>query len=257
MADWIKFMGTAGARFAVSRQLRSSAGTWCSFQGRQLLIDPGPGTLCRCFNQEPVLDPEFLDAVILTHRHLDHSNDVNVMIEAMTRGTFQRRGILFAPADAVSGEEPVVFRHVRRSVDNLVMMQEGETYSIDDFRFETPVRHLHPAETYGLKFHLAGKSVSFIVDTLFFPALVDSYQGTDLLVINVLLLAPFEHREIQHLDLGAAEKLIREIKPAQAIMTHFGLTMLQNDPDALALELSKQTGVTVIAAHDGMTVDLS
>lgn len=257
MADWIKFMGTAGARFAVSRQLRSSAGTWCSFQGRQLLIDPGPGTLSCCFNQEPVLDPELLDAVILSHRHLDHSTDVNVMIEAMTRGTYRRRGSLFAPADAVGGEEPVVFSHVRRSVDNLVIMREGETYNIGGLPFETPLRHLHPAETYGFTFHLADKRVSFIVDTLFFPALVDSYRGTDLLIINVLMLAPFEQREIQHLDLGAAEKLIGAIKPRQAIMTHFGLTMLQNDPETLARELSKKTGIEVMAAYDGMTVNLS
>ena len=80
-------MGTAGARFVVSKQLRSSAGTWCFLQGKNILIDPGPGTLSRCFTSRPGLDPEKLDAIILTHRHLDHSTDVNVLIEAMTRGT--------------------------------------------------------------------------------------------------------------------------------------------------------------------------
>lgn len=76
MSDCIKFLGTGGARLVVSKQLRSTAGTWCSLGGCQVLIDPGPGTLSRCFASRPQLDPESLDAVILTHRHLDHSNDV-------------------------------------------------------------------------------------------------------------------------------------------------------------------------------------
>ncbi len=89
-------MGTAGARFVGSKQLRSSAGTWCCFQRRHILIDPGPGTLKSCFLDSPSLNPEDLDAVILTHRHLDHSTDINVIIEAMTQGTFNKRGYLFA-----------------------------------------------------------------------------------------------------------------------------------------------------------------
>ena len=96
MGDWIKFMGTAGARFVVSKQLRFSAGTWCCLQGLNILIDPGPGTLSRCFSSQPRLDPEKLDALILTHRHLDHSTDINMLIEAMTRGPLTRRGALFA-----------------------------------------------------------------------------------------------------------------------------------------------------------------
>ncbi len=256
MSDWIKFMGTAGARFVVSKQLRSSAGTWCHFQGKNILIDPGPGTLCRCFSSDPVLSPETLDAVILSHRHLDHSTDVNVIVEAMTHGTFNRRGRLLAPADAVNKFEPVVFSHVRNSVECLEILKEKGSYRIEALHFETPIRHDHPAETYGLKFNLDRGVVSFITDTKFSPSLVDSYGGSDLLVMNVLLKEPFPDREIKHLDLGAAQKLIEGIKPGMAVMTHFGLTMLKNEPELLARELTKKTKIKVVAATDGLTIDL-
>ncbi len=256
MPDWISFLGTAGARFVVSRQLRSSAGTWCFFQNRHVLIDPGPGTLSRCFSGTPVLNPEKLDAVILTHRHLDHSTDVNVIIEAMTQGTFNQRGYLFAPSDAVDHNEPVVFRHVRKSVEKLEILKETGSYNIGSLLFETPVRHDHPVETYGLKFMLKQGCVAFIVDTLFSQNLIEHYRGTDLLVMNVMLFEPLSFKEIKHLDLQSARHLIEEIQPRLAVMTHFGLTMLQNDPALLARELSESTGVEVLAATDGLTLEM-
>ena len=98
---FIKFVGTAGARFVVMKQLRSSGGVWLSDGKSHLYMDPGPGALVRCLNTKPKLDPSTLDGILLTHKHLDHSSDINVMIEAMTDGGFKKRGVLFAPGDAL------------------------------------------------------------------------------------------------------------------------------------------------------------
>lgn len=256
MSDWIKFMGTAGARFVVSRQLRSSAGLWCSLQGLNILIDPGPGTLCRCFSSRPQLDPGKLDALILTHRHLDHSTDINVLIEAMTQGTFNHRGALFAPADAIESDEPVVFRHTRRSVERLELLQEGRRYRLGGFDFTTPVRHRHSVETYGIIFSLPYGKVSLISDSAYFPELAEYYAQSDILILNVVLYRPPPVKWIQHLDLGSASLLIQSIRPRLAVLTHFGMTMLERDPDSLARRLASETGVRVIAAADGMGIDL-
>ena len=93
----MKFLGTAGARFVVTRQLRKSGGIWLTLDDTNILIDPGPGSLNRCFSSKPKLNPLDLDGIILTHRHLDHSNDINIIIEAMTNGGFKKKGIVFAP----------------------------------------------------------------------------------------------------------------------------------------------------------------
>lgn len=256
MGDWIKFLGTAGARFVVSKQLRFSAGTWCRLQGLNILIDPGPGTLLRCFASRPKLDPETLDAIILTHRHLDHSTDINVMIEAMTRGTFNHRGALFAPADAVEGEEPVVLRHTRQSVERLELLQEGRRYRLGSLDFFVPVRHRHPVETYGLVFQLPQGRVSFVSDTAYFPELAEHYAQSEILVLNVVFYESPPVKEIQHLDLEAARLLISSIKPRLAVMSHFGMTMLNHKPYQLAQQLTGETGTQVLAATDGMKIDL-
>jgi len=110
--DFVKFLGTAGARFVVIKQLRSSGGLWISIGGTNLYMDPGPGALVRCLSSRPKLNPSSLDGILLSHRHLDHSGDINVMIEAMTEGGFRKRGVLFAPRDAIE-DDPVVLRYVR------------------------------------------------------------------------------------------------------------------------------------------------
>jgi hypothetical protein len=42
------------------------------------------------------------------------------------------------------------------------------------------------------------------------------------------------------------------VKPEVAIMTHFGLNMIKEKPYLIAERLSDETGIRVIAAHDGM-----
>ena len=144
MADKIKFLGTAGARIVVAKQLRSSGGTWITLDDKNLLLDPGPGTLARCAKSRPPLDPTGLDAIILSHQHIDHANDVNIMIEAMTNGGFSRKGALFAPLSALEND-PIVLRYVRDYVDEIHVLTEGSSYTLGDVSISTPLRHIHPA----------------------------------------------------------------------------------------------------------------
>ena len=253
--NWIKFLGTAGARIVVGRQLRASGGTWLHLQGTNLLLDPGPGALVRALSSRPRLDPSRLDAVILSHRHLDHSGDVNAIIEAMTQGGFKRRGILFAPQDALN-EDPVVLKYLRGFLDSIEILEEGGRYQVGDVFFSTPLRHQHSAETYGLTFELPEGRVSFVTDTTFFPSLACAYRS-DLLIINVVLLEPHQNPAIQHLCLNDAARLIREIHPRVAVLTHFGMSVLRAKPWELASSLAQETGVNVIAARDGMTLNVA
>ena len=247
--DFLKFLGTGGARFVVSQQLRASGGIWLSFQGTQLLIDPGPGALVKCLSSQPKLDPFKLDGIVLTHRHLDHVADVNIIIEAMTKGGIQKRGTLFAPFDALN-YDPVVFQYLRSYLNEIIILEEGKSYGIGSIEFITPIRHNHPVETYGLKFRLT-KTISLITDTLFFPELSNYYKA-DCLIINVVCLCSNPSKVIYHLCLEDAQRIIATLKPKIALLTHFGTTMLQADPESLADELSKNTGIKVIACQDGM-----
>src|SRR5512146_2873096 len=108
--DHLKFLGTAGARHVVATQVRHSGGIVYTVGSTRLWVDPGPGALVRALASRPKIDPARIDALLVTHRHLDHAGDATAVVEAVTRGGFRRRAALFAPADALD-EEPVVFRY--------------------------------------------------------------------------------------------------------------------------------------------------
>jgi phosphoribosyl 1,2-cyclic phosphodiesterase len=65
---------------------------WLRFGETQIQVDPGPGALVRALSALPPCVPQELDAIVLSHKHLDHAGDVNAMIEAMTSGGFRPRG---------------------------------------------------------------------------------------------------------------------------------------------------------------------
>lgn len=232
------------------KQLRASGGLWVSYKGANILIDPGPGSIVRCAKSLPKLDPAKLDAIIITHRHLDHSGDINVMIEAMTEGGFKKKGIVFCPQDALS-EDSIILKYTMNFPGRIEVLEANKNYSVGKFEFITSMRHIHPVETYGLKFELNKTSVSLLTDTKYFKELADFYK-TDILIISVVFFEP--RPGIDHLNLLDAESLIKEIRPKKAILTHFGMTMLSAKPHLQAQELSRRLGIEVESAYDGMTL---
>jgi ribonuclease BN (tRNA processing enzyme) len=248
--NFIKFLGTAGARFVMIRQLRHSGGLWINCSGTNVLIDPGPGALVYCAKSRPKLDPSKLDAIILTHRHLDHSGDINVMIETMTEGGFKKRGIVFCPEDALNGD-PVILRYIRNFPEEIVIIKADQKYQAGNFVFESSPRHIHPVETYGLKFSLNGKTVGLLTDTRNFAQLAQFYAA-DILIAGVVF--PESRAGIDHLSLADLRGLLPSIKPAKTILTHFGLSMLKAKPQLCAQNLSRELNLEVIAATDGMTL---
>ena len=250
-SDFITFLGVAGARFMVTRQLAASGGIWLNLRNTQILVDPGPGSIVQSNKRK--FDAEKLSAIILSHRHLDHSADVNIMIEAMTNGGFNRHGRLFAPGDAIR-EEPVIYSYLKNYIDDITVLEEGKSYKVGNISFSTPIRHVHPVETYGMIFKSPMYTFSYIADTRYFESLCDSYRS-NLLIINMVLTEP--RPTIDHLSIPDVVNIVKEIKPRVVILSHFGMHIWREKPWLIAEDISQKTGIKVIAARDGMKFDLT
>jgi phosphoribosyl 1,2-cyclic phosphodiesterase len=252
--DSLKFLGTAGARFVVSTQLRHSGGLFWILRGRRIWVDPGPGALVRALSSRPKLDPATTDVLVVTHRHLDHAGDATAVVEAMTGGGFSPRGLLLAPRDALE-VEPVVQRYAQKFLSHVASLEPGTRHDLGGgVALSTPIAHDHGVETYGYRLEAPGFSAAHVVDTAWLDGLPDAYAGVDLLIVNTTF--PARDERIRHLGAEDAERLVAAVRPRLAVLTHLGMKMLRAGPDDVALGIAERTGVPTVAARDGWTLPL-
>jgi hypothetical protein len=50
--------------------------------------------------------------------------------------------------------------------------------------------------------------------------------------------------------------ILRQAKPKAVVITHFGIKMINADPEKEARYLEKETGIPIIAAIDGMKIKI-
>jgi phosphoribosyl 1,2-cyclic phosphodiesterase len=250
----LTFMGTAGARFMVAKQLAASGGLYLEEGATRLALDPGPGAVVQYAKRK--VDLARLSGILVSHRHLDHCGDINVMIEAMTEGGFRRRGTLFCPGDALD-DDPVVLRYLRDFPEHLVRLEPECEYRLGELAFSTTPRHIHGAETYGFRFGDLSDGrlprLGWVTDSKYYEGIAEQHCAEVMLIHTVLA---HSRPELPHLGLDDAERIIAAARPRLAVITHYGMQVWRAHPWEVAAEISQRTGVDVKAARDGMSLEL-
>jgi len=255
-SSYIHFLGTGGARFTMISQIRATGGIWLSYDGFNFSIDPGPGALVRMKELYPRHDPAALDGLLLSHRHIDHSNDVNVLTLAMTGGGRQKNGTVVLPEDAMTGNEPILFRFLRSKVAHLTTWENGKAIALPGKASVEGVRLIHHGvDCFGFVFrHPFVPTWGLISDTRMHESLAHRFRECELLVVNVTFEKP--RPGIDHLSISDVECLLDELHPRMLVLTHLGRGLSEADPRALESRLSTAR-TSVIVACDGMVVELS
>ena len=116
----IVFLGTGGGRINLLKQFRRTGGFRINSESANIHVDPGPGALVNSiqFKQNPLN----LDILIVTHAHIDHCNDANVIIEAITRHALKKRGMVIASGNALDdgrGKDRVITIYHQEKIENI------------------------------------------------------------------------------------------------------------------------------------------
>ncbi len=242
----LTFLGTGGGRFVTLSQVRRTAGIWLEADGRNLLIDPGVGTLI--YALEAGKELVRLDAILVSHKHLDHYNDAEVCLEGMTDAMNMEKGTLFVNENVA----PYISDYHKSMVDFRTFASPGK-HEIAGIEVETIPTFDHD-DAFGFKFHLKDGVITYASDTNYNKDLVQYYKGSDILILNVL--RPDEKKILKHLSVGEAARLIQDSRPKTAVLTHFGYLLATTDTDSIARDISEATGVETIAARDGIVLEL-
>ncbi|MEN3034019.1 MAG: MBL fold metallo-hydrolase [Aquificaceae bacterium] len=213
-------------------------------------VDPGPGAFV--YLKGLGIDAIDIDLVVLSHIHLDHSADINSIIEAATDGGRIIKTALFAPKSAFEGDNRVVLPFIRKRLAKEGYLSEGVSLSFNGLSVQAVMSHSHHGtETYALFFQ---NRVLYVSCGMFEERMLELYpKNPEVMLINTTLLVKKPY--IQHLCVDDAKILISSLKPKRAFLTHFGDELLSlTNPDEIASSLSDELGIEVLAARDSMEV---
>jgi phosphoribosyl 1,2-cyclic phosphodiesterase len=254
-ANFARFLGTAGTRFVMLSQRRASGGIWFSYGGARGVIDPGPGSLARICAADPPLSALDINTLLLTHRHIDHSSDLNVLAEGMTLRAREPRGLAILTRDSLDEGDAVLLKYARKKIKRVKFHKDGKRRKLrPGTTVESVLHEHHGVECYGLVFRSDGLPTwGLIGDTAALPSFPDRYRDCELLIVNVAL--PLPRGRIDHMSLTDLTSLLQKLRPKLALMTHMGGHLLDMGPERVAPTLATRDS-KVVPARDGMIVSL-
>lgn len=251
----IIFLGTGGGRFATITQKRRTAGIRVIGDSLNLHLDPGPGALVQSIDEG--LDPQKINAIFVSHCHPDHYTDAEVLIEAMTRGTTRKRGMLVAAKSVLNGSstcEASISKYHQQFPERKIEAVPKMNFQVDDINVSvTEARHTDP-DAVGFRFETREfGSFAYTSDTEYFEGISKYYEGVRLLLLCVMRPAGKPWKG--HMTTNDAIKIVEVTRPQQVVLTHLGMQMIFRGPANEAKLIEEKTGVPTVAAVDGMLIN--
>jgi phosphoribosyl 1,2-cyclic phosphodiesterase len=253
----LTFLGTGGGRFTTITQKRRTAGIRIQYEKANIHLDPGPGALIHSLNAG--LNPQKINAILISHSHPDHYNDAEILIEAMTHGTTKKRGTLATAHSVLHGNEhaePAISKYHQQMPEQVIDAKPGTTFNIHSLNVTaTQAKHTDP-DAIGFRIGTPTLGdIAYTSDTEYFQDLNKAYTGTRILILCVL--RPSGSPWKGHMTTDDAIRIIEETKPEMAVLTHFGIQMIMKSPTNEAKLVQEKTGTPTTAATDEMHISIA
>ena len=255
----ILFLGTGGGRVNLIIQRRHTGGFIVRSKSLNMFVDPGPGALI--YSKKNRIKLNTIDALFVSHTHIDHVNDANVIIEGMTHFGIKRRGVLFGSKSVLHGrgnEYGTITKYHQSKLKNVYTAEPGKSVDITTPKGSSTItftrtRHDDPT-CVGFVLETDGKKIGYTSDTEYFKGLGRQFEGVDLLIANCL--KPEQDNYPGHMSTDEVATLIEEAGPKKVVITHLGMRMLKAGPKKEANKIQTITSVDTIAAKDNISIRL-
>jgi ribonuclease BN (tRNA processing enzyme) len=245
------FLGTAGDSTTMGKQILASGGILLQDNETQIHIDPGPGSLVKA--KEYGANIRNNDIILVSKNSTLHGGDLNAVIDAMTLGGMDRKGVLLCCHSVVSESEtftPLISKTQKNNVERVIALRIGDKVGIANISI-SPTKTSFPEEdAVGFKIIAPKYCIGYTSNTSYAKSIAEQYKGCDILVVNMNTSNNSEK------DVESAISLVKDAKPRLVVLTHFSVKMLKEDVLSLVRKIHKATNVQAILAKDGLNVNV-
>jgi len=263
MNDELVILGSGGGRHHIRTQHRATGGLLFKFNGLQAHIDPGPGAIVRM--NEYGEDPVKTELFIVSHAHVDHYNDVAVVIESSRESfhdknyNYYKKGLLLTTDEVIH----LISDYHLQMVEKIVTFRAGDTIKYKGTEIMgTKVVHSPNNEGFGIRFNLENYSLAYTSDTMVFDGFSEQFTGVNILILN--LLRPNSVTCKRHVCTDEVIPYLNKIDPPleTLIINHFGSFMdgprsQKNHVPSQVEKLQKRTNIKrIVAAEDGLKLKI-
>lgn len=254
------FLGCGGGRVITDRQTLATGGFRVHAKEFKMHVDPGPGALVKTFQHK--LDPVHLNAIFVSHAHVDHCNDAGVLVEAMTFGMYsKKKGLLLASECVLEGGKEFdkqIDRYFLGMLEKAIAVKPGQAAPMGKHGKITGLATKHEDPTaIGFKLEADGLTLAYTADTENFEGMARQWESSDFVVVNCL--RPDRDRFPFHLSTDEVIEAVNSLarKPTGVFLSHAGEKMIRAGREAQRAKAEQATGVRFFTAEEGLRADLS
>jgi ribonuclease BN (tRNA processing enzyme) len=194
----------------------ASSGYLLEHHGFHLLLDCGSGVLSRMQN---FVEPEQLNAVILSHYHPDHIADIGVLQHARLIQGFLGKSVPTLPVYGHRFNQQEFKNLTYKTITEGVAYEPNQPLLVGPFTISF-LQTNHPVECFAMRIEAEGKVLVYTADTSFKKEFIEFSRDADILLCECNFYSGQNGSGAGHMTSIDAGTLAKQANVKELVLTH-------------------------------------
>jgi ribonuclease BN (tRNA processing enzyme) len=227
----------------------ASSGYLLEHEGFNLLIDCGSGVLSKLQN---FIQPEQIDAVVLSHYHPDHNADIGVLYHARLIQGFLGTKPPELPIYGHNLDQKEFAKLTYKKTTRGVAYHPEQILEAGPFKISF-LRTVHPVPCFAMRIEAGGKVLVYTADTSYKEEFIPFAENADLLLCECNFYGNQNGKGAGHMNSFDAGSLAAAAQVKQLVLTHLPHYGRLHQ---LAEEAAEKYSGEVRLAEEGLSIPL-